>query len=137
MNKDCAITRDLMPQVIDAVASEDSRALVETHIAGCAECAQVYADMSDEIAATENKPPKPDAPSFADAMAQLRKTMGWKRIKTAMLAILVTLVIIIIGYTAYIYLYINPSGRLMPLDAYEVTLYQSSDATVYGNDDIL
>ena len=38
MNKDCAMARDLMPLVIDNVASEESREFVENHMAGCDEC---------------------------------------------------------------------------------------------------
>ena len=50
MNKDCAMARDLMPLVIDNVASEESREFVEKHLAGCGECSAVYEEMKKEAA---------------------------------------------------------------------------------------
>ena len=39
MNKnDCNVVRDLMPLVLDRVASDESREIVEEHITACGEC---------------------------------------------------------------------------------------------------
>ena len=53
MNKnDCNVVRDLMPLVLDRVASDESRGLVEEHMASCGECRKQYeamkADMPEE-----------------------------------------------------------------------------------------
>ena len=135
MNKDCAIARDLMPPVIDQIASEQSRIFVEEHVADCKSCAQVYADMQSEIQAMETGTAADNELSFKAAMAQLRKTMGWKRLKTAVLAVVLTAVLIIVGYGGYYYLceYSSyPTVRALPPDAYGISLYQTSKATVYG-----
>jgi hypothetical protein len=132
MNKDCAIARDLMPSVIDGVASGESRAFVEAHVAACAECAQVYADMKSEIQAVETGKDTAAAISFQTAMAQLRKTMGWRRIKTAALAVLLTLALLIAGKGIQYYLYDYSNGRIMPMDAYQISVYQGSGGTAYG-----
>lgn len=38
----CDICRDLIPLVVDGVASEDSEAAVKAHVASCAECGALY-----------------------------------------------------------------------------------------------
>jgi hypothetical protein len=47
----CSIVRDLMPLVIDGVAGEASRALVEPHLAECPDCCRVMEDMRAGIKA--------------------------------------------------------------------------------------
>lgn len=131
MNKNCAIARDLMPAVIDRVASAQSRAFVDEHVAACTACAQVYADMQSEIHAVETAALADTASSFKTTMAQLRKTLGWKRLKTAVLAVVITLVLLFGVYAAYYYLFADSSARCLPMDEYDVILYQDSDDTVY------
>ena len=45
MKRKCNVARDLMPLVIDGVASEDSQQYVDEHIAECTECALTYGAM--------------------------------------------------------------------------------------------
>ena len=131
MDKDCAIARDLMPQVIDNVASGESRTFVEAHVATCEPCAQVYAEMQSEICTTQNGGNAAEALSFQTAVSDLRKTMGWRRLRTALIAVTLTLALVITGYAAYFFLVDSPYYRNMPMDAYAIRLYQSSDKTVY------
>ena len=51
MNKqiNCEIIQDLMPLVLDDACSPGSRRAVEEHIAGCENCAEVFAAMKSEI----------------------------------------------------------------------------------------
>ena len=44
MNKDCDTIRDLMPLVLDDVASENSKKIVTRHVEDCKEC-QEYMDQ--------------------------------------------------------------------------------------------
>ena len=39
MKKDCEVVRDLMPLVLDDVASDGSKHMVSAHVQTCAECA--------------------------------------------------------------------------------------------------
>lgn len=56
MKTDCEIIRDLMPLCAEQIASDKSRALVETHIAECPDCREAYAAMQQpEPAITLNK----------------------------------------------------------------------------------
>lgn len=132
MNKDCAIARDLMPQVIDHIASEESQAFVEGHMADCEPCTQVYADMENDIQGAESLAETGEAVSFKAAMSQLRKSIGWKHIRTTILAVLVAFIVFIAGGFGYQYLIAWPYYRAMPLDAYEINLYQGSSGAVYG-----
>ena len=125
MDKDCAIARDLMPQVIDNVASEESREFVQEHMEGCQPCTQVFADMANEVQGAQTSEPV----SFKSAMSQLKKTLGWKRIRTATFAVLVTTVLILVGYNI---LFQDTSLGHMPLDAYEVKIMQSSRGSAYA-----
>ena len=45
----CNVAKDLMPLVIDGVASEESQQYVDDHIAECTECALTYGAMKVEL----------------------------------------------------------------------------------------
>ena len=47
MNKDCNIARDLMPLVIDEVASGESKNFVEAHIGDCPPCRDYFEGMKN------------------------------------------------------------------------------------------
>ena len=49
MKNECNVARDLMPLVIDGVASEESQRYVDDHIAECTECAVTYGSMKVEL----------------------------------------------------------------------------------------
>lgn len=49
MTNKCNVARDLMPLVIDGVASEESQQYVDEHIAECTECALTYGAMRVEL----------------------------------------------------------------------------------------
>ena len=48
-NNDCNIVRDLMPLVLDRVASDESRGLVEEHMETCEECRKEYEKMKADM----------------------------------------------------------------------------------------
>ncbi len=135
MTKDCAIARDLMPPVIDQIASDESRAFVEQHVAACEPCAQVYADMQSEIQTVTPGAAADSALSFKAAMGQLRKTMGWRRLKTTVLAVVLVFALLIGGYGGYYYLCVYSAYtdvRALPLDVYKVSVYRGSNGVAYG-----
>ena len=49
MKTKCNVAKDLMPLVIDGVASEESQQYVDEHIAECTECALSYGAMKIEL----------------------------------------------------------------------------------------
>jgi predicted anti-sigma-YlaC factor YlaD len=49
MKNECNVAKDLMPLVIDGVASEESKQYVNEHVAECTECAIAYGEMRVEL----------------------------------------------------------------------------------------
>ena len=48
MNVPCGLIQDLLPLYYDQVCSQESRSLVEEHLAGCPACRQRLADLQTE-----------------------------------------------------------------------------------------
>ena len=51
----CEIIRDLIPLYLDKVCSEDSRKLVEEHLAECSECRKYMKELETELEAVKQK----------------------------------------------------------------------------------
>ena len=86
MMSECHVARDLMPLVIDGVASEESQGLVQAHLESCGDCAQVYADMQEAL--TQQRLVEKEKRDMETIAAQLRRT----RIRKGIIAGLVGLV---------------------------------------------
>ena len=54
----CSIVRDLLPLFADAVCSEESKNAVETHLASCAACRNLYEGMKQPLNTQEKNPPR-------------------------------------------------------------------------------
>ena len=128
MNENCAIARDLMPQVIGRVASDESQAYVEKHVVTCEPCAQFFRDMRKNIPDVDECKEKEAEPSFKAAMSQLHKTIVWKRFKAVLFAVL----IILLGYVVYQFVFLNTNWGIMPLNTYKVAIYKGIDNAAYG-----
>ncbi len=73
----CEVVRDLIPLVIDDVASEESRNLVGEHLETCEAC-RAY---RDGMAAQLEKPaPVEDDTSFIRFCRRLQKNFRWRRL---------------------------------------------------------
>ena len=87
MKLSCNVTRDLLPLYHDGVCSEESRALVEEHVAGCAECGTILAALRGEIEVPHEQP------DDQAVMKRLGKNMkrAWIRGAAAVLAVVLVL----------------------------------------------
>ena len=47
MNYPCSVIQDLLPLYIDGVCSQESRKLVEAHLAECTVCGQILEEMKN------------------------------------------------------------------------------------------
>ena len=83
MNMKCEVIRDLLPLYVDGVVSEESRKLIEEHLAECADCREYCNMLQEEIPDTEDM-------QFADENASLRKIKR-KIMLNRLLAIMVTI----------------------------------------------
>ena len=66
MNTKCGIIRDLLPLYVEGVVSEESRQLIEEHLAECADCREYLKLLQEDL-------PEAETASFADETASLRK----------------------------------------------------------------
>ena len=79
MKNECNVARDLMPLVIDDVASEESKQYVNEHVAECTECAIAYGEMRVEL-------PRISAEKERAALEKAAKTVSRKRVLRASIA---------------------------------------------------
>lgn len=89
MMSDCNIVRDLTPLVLDRAASDESRLMVEKHIASCASCKEQYESMKAEMPADARTEYEEEQRRFVQAAKDVRK----KRLKRWIIAITLTVVL--------------------------------------------
>jgi len=100
----CAIVRDLLPSYVEGLASGETRAAVEEHLASCPDCAR----LRDELAAPVAEIPAGLAEETAREVDYLKKVKrrGWRRVG---LAILATALLIALGLAAKVFIIGTPA----------------------------
>ena len=86
----CDTVRDMLPLYVDDIVSDDTRAIVEEHLAFCDSCRKVHEAMKNSVV----------LPADGDAK-QLRRFKGaWKKKKrvVALTAVIATIIALCIGY---------------------------------------
>ena len=92
----CSLVKDLMPLHVEGLASEESAALVERHIAECEECRRCYETMKKDYESHEQNRPEPDKKRQVEELAaQLGKYQ--RRIKLASVLVAMLMACIISG----------------------------------------
>ena len=74
------VIRDLMPLCIDGIASEQSRKVVEAHIAECPACASEWEQMTSGIRTEETEPLPEGTANYTETAEKLRKQNRKKKI---------------------------------------------------------
>lgn len=95
---DCKIVQDLLPLYHDGVCSQESRAAVEEHLAGCAACRQLLADMDAPLPEAEEKKTEEDAAVVERIAREWRRL--WRR---ALLTGAVVVAVLCLGGFAFWY----------------------------------
>ncbi len=85
---DCSMVRDLMPLVLDRVASDESRQTVEEHIASCADCRKQYEAMKAAMPAGDRAAYEEEQKQIMDALKAVRVQRWKRRIIAAALALI-------------------------------------------------
>ena len=112
----CDVIQDLMPSYVDGILSEDSRTLVEEHMGTCQECRKMYEIMKEEQRKEQNQM-RSSAASItgngngdmknternantgsAAALKKIRKKLLVRRVLTAAVAVVLTLIVAAAGY---------------------------------------
>ena len=94
MSKECNIVADLLPLYQDGVCTEDSRELVETHLAGCASCRKLAEKLAAEITA-------PAKAEEIDALKGIKKRFNKKQKKAFLIGISATLAVFLLLFAAH------------------------------------
>ena len=132
---DCNLIRDLMPLVIDRVASDESREAVEDHILTCEECKKQYDQMKADLPEDTRAEYEAEQQKFKEAMKSVRRTRLRRRIRIIALAAVVCLVAVFAGAFAYDRLF-NHYTVPVELDRYTVSLAQLKDGSIMATADI-
>ena len=124
MKKDCEVVRDLMPLVLDDVASDGSKHMVSTHVQTCAQCAAYMNQLKADLPA--GKKSELDSRATFDAAAQtLRKQ---KRRRTLRNILLGALIVCILGLAnLYCFDWLMNETRPIPTSEYGIQLAQLAD----------
>ena len=84
----CEIIRDLIPLYLDKVCSEDSRKLVEEHLAECSECRKYMKELETELEAVKQKKEEDlDEKRLLQEGAERMKEIGKKSIVDKMIIV--------------------------------------------------
>ena len=89
----CDVIQDLMPSYIEGILSEDSKALVEEHMGTCQECRKMLEIMKEEQGKEQNQ-----MRSSAATLKKIRKKLIVRRVLTATVAVILTLIVAAAGY---------------------------------------
>lgn len=124
MKNECNIVRDLLPMYIDGVVSEDSRELVEEHVAQCHACKVIYAQMKDAL--PENGAQQ-DRREFERAARKLKV----RRKRRTVFKVLLGAILGVFLLTAGLH-FVHDYRYDMPLSEYSVSLsrMRSSNAVI-------
>lgn len=98
MNKiSCNIIGDLLPLYVDGAVSEDTKKLVEEHLAECADCKKAAEEMGKELVLSVHETVRAAETSF---LQKMKKTWQKRRIRTAVISVAVTAGVILGSYMA-------------------------------------
>ena len=132
MKKDCEVVRDLMPLVLDDVASDGSKHMVSAHVQTCAECAAYMNQLKADLPAGQKG--AVDSRAAFDAAAQtLRKQ---KRRRTLRNVLLGALIVCILGLAnLYCFDWLMNETRPIPTSEYGIQLSKLADGRLVASFD--
>ena len=126
---DCNVVRDLMPLVLDRVASDESRALVEEHMDSCEECRKQYEEMKAELPEETRAEYEAEQRDIVRTLKLMKRQKRTRRILRVVLPAVISLVVLIGGLMLYGYLF---KWDTVPLEnnLYHLSIAQLKDGTV-------
>ncbi len=91
----CDTVRDMLPLYVDNIVSDDTRTIVEEHLASCDACRKEYETMKNAVV----------LPADGDAKQLKRFKGAWKKKKraVALTAVIATILALCIGYGIFDY----------------------------------
>lgn len=131
---ECNVVQDLIPLVIDRVASEESRELVETHISVCEDCRKKYEAMKDDLPEAVRTEYECEQQKFVDALRNVRKARLKRSILSICLAAFICMAATFAGIFAYDELF---NQHTVPVDnsLYALSLSRLKDGSIVVSSD--
>ena len=126
---DCNVIRDLMPLVLDRVASDESRGLVEEHMETCEECRTEYekmkADMPQETLAEYEEEQR----TIVEALKKAKRQKRMRLLRRIVLPVILSIAVLFGGLMLYGYLFVWPSVPVEN-DLYTLSLAQLKNGEI-------
>ena len=134
MNKECDTIRDLMPLVLDDVASENSKNMVTRHVEDCKECREYMDQLIADLPAATAEEVRQEQKANQEAARMLRRKKRTRNLKLLLLGILIASVVFCIGLFAW-HRMVNLT-KPVPLENYHLNFIQLQDGSVYVTADL-
>ena len=130
----CQVIRDLLPLYVDNVCGAESRALVETHLAECADCAAELARLRAGVPARAEVSPGEER--LVKSMRSIRRALRRKTLWVALIAVAMTAVLLsTIGLEWYNANFVQESVMTPASEMRHLQLTRMADGTILIDDD--
>lgn len=126
---DCNIVRDLMPLVLDRAASDESREIVEEHIAACEACGKQYDAMKAALPDGLRMEYEEEQKKFIHALKAMRKTKLKRRLTVLALGVILCAAAAFGGLFAYDRL-VNRYSVPVDNSLYSLSLARLADGSI-------
>lgn len=128
MNGECEAVRDLMPLVIDEVASNGSRVMVERHLERCAECTAYMKQLKTSLPSGKTEETQADCAAFRAAATKLRRQKRFRALRNIWMGALIVCIFALGG--AWGYNQLRKMTKPIPTKDYDILLSQLKDGSL-------
>ena len=126
---ECNVIRDLMPLVLDRVASDESREMVETHIRSCEDCRKQYDEMKADMPEEARAEYEEEQRTIVEALKKAKRQKRMRRFRRTVLPVLLSVIILFGGLLLYGYLCVWSSVPVEN-DLYTLSLARLKNGTI-------
>ncbi|MEK8131887.1 zf-HC2 domain-containing protein [Paenibacillus filicis] len=98
MNISCAIIKDLLPLYHDGVCSNETKAMVEEHLAACDSCKAELQAMDDELPMNQTEQNLKEAEAVQNLSRRWKKGMLQSLLKGVFIAITTIAIVLLVLY---------------------------------------
>lgn len=99
MSKQCKIIEDLLPLYHDGVCSEESREMIEEHLAQCAQCRSLLSEIDEELVS----PAKEEDVRLLEGVGKAVRKVRKKALATGAAIVLAVVLLLFAGVSAWWY----------------------------------
>ena len=133
MKTSCQITKDLLPLVVDEIASDDTRTYVEDHLSSCPNCQKYHKLLRENTADIGRAVVEKEEQLFEKAAVAIRRKRAKRTAGKIILGILIAFVLLFVFYGLKSELYDNQTAVRMNKNDYDIRLSRLSDGRVVAS----